>query len=294
MTERVFQIGAGQVGRGMNRAFFSSGTRVIALHGRRPSPGATSYGTIPESIGDANVILVSVRDAQLEGVIGQLVDLARAGRLERGAAILHTSPIAEPESLGGLEPLGFPAGTFHPLITFANPEFAAGLLRGGWIGIDGGATARSAARRLAAGIGARTLDIPPGKKAAYHAAAVMGSNFPAVLASVAGHLLQSLGVTEASASHAIASLMAGAMANLADARADEVTGGPVARGDAITLGKHIKGLKSAPSALAVYRALSIAAVEIAERRGLDQERVALLRGTITAAARPSLPEKPGL
>jgi len=33
------------------------------------------------------------------------------------------------------------------------------------------------------------LEIPPGKKPAYHTAAVISSNFPVVLASVAGHLL---------------------------------------------------------------------------------------------------------
>lgn len=294
MSERVFQIGAGSVGRGLNRAFSSSGTRVIALHGRRPSPGATSYGAIPDSIVNANVIIVSVRENQIDGVMDELASAARSARLERGAVILHTSAVAEPEALYELISLGFPGGTFHPLVPFVNPERAAALLRGAWIGIDGDATARSTSRRLAASLGARTLDIPAGKKAAYHAAAVMGSSFPVVLASVAGHLLRSLGITEASAAHAITSLMTGAMANLADAAPDDALTGPVARGDAVTVGKHLKGLKQTPSALAVYRALSSAAVEIAERRGMDAEKVAALRGTIAATVRQPSPEKTGL
>ena len=294
MSERVFQIGAGQVGRGLNRAFSSSGTRIIALHGRRPSPGATSYGAIPNSICDANVVLVSVREQQLDGVMNDLVSAAEAGRLERGAVILHTSGVSEPEALNDLASLGFPGGTFHPLIPFVNPERAAALLRGAWIGIDGDATARATARRLAAVLGARTLDIPPGKKGAYHAAAVMGSAFPVVLASVVSHLLENIGVTEATAAHAVESLMSGAMANLADGNPDEMLTGPVARGDAVTIGKHLKGLKQSPSALSVYRALSAAAVEIAERRGMDQERIAAMRGTLAATIRQPPPEKPGL
>lgn len=294
MSERVFQIGAGQAGRGLNRAFSSSGTRVIALHGRRPSPGATSYGAIPDSIRDANVILVSVREQQIDGVMEDLVNAAAAGRLERGTVILHTSGVAEPVALQSLASLGFPGGTFHPLVPFANPERAGALLRGAWIGIDGDATARATARRLAAGLGARTLDIPAGKKAAYHAAAVMGSSFPMVLASVAGHLLQSIGISAATAAHAIEGLMTGAMANFADRSPDDVLTGPVARGDAVTLGKHLKGLKQSPSALSVYRALSSAAVEIAEGRGMDQEKVAALRGTIAATVRTPPPGKPSL
>ena len=291
MTDRIFQIGAGQVGRGLNRAFSSPGTRIVGLHGRRPSVGATSYGALPDSIADANVILVSVRDPQLDDVMEEIATAAKAGRLAHGTVVLHTSAIAEPNTLIQLASLGFPGGTFHPLIPFTNPDRAAGLLRGGWIGIDGDATARAAARRLAAGIGARTLDIPAGKKPAYHAAAVMGSTFPVVVASVAGHLLQSLGITEASASHAIESLMMGAMANMANALPDDALTGPVARGDFVTVGKHINGLKPFASTLAVYRALSIAAVEIAERRGLDPERVAALRGTIAATGRPPSPER---
>jgi predicted short-subunit dehydrogenase-like oxidoreductase (DUF2520 family) len=289
MTDRIFQIGAGQVGRGLNRAFSSSGTKVVGLHGRRPSTGATSHGALPDAIGDANVILVSVRDNQIDDVFEEIAATAVGGRLGHGTVILHTSPVAEPNALIHLASLGFPGGTFHPLIAFSNPERAAGLLRGGWIGIDGDATARAAARRLAAGIGARTLDIPAGRKSAYHAAAIMGSSFPVVVASVASRLLQSLGITETSASHAIESLMTGAMANMANVLPDEALTGPVARGDSVTVGKHINGLKPFPSAQAVYRALSNAAVEIAERRGVDAERLAALRGTLATTARPPAP-----
>lgn len=294
MSERVFQIGAGHVGRGLNRAFSSSGIRIVGLHGRRPSVGATSYGAFPEAIADANVILVSVRDNQVEGVMEELLNVAGSGRLARGTIILHTSPVAEPELLAELGRAGFPGGTFHPLIPFTDPQRATELLRGAWIGIDGEPSARGAARRLAAAVGARTLEIPAGRKSAYHAAAVMASTFPVVLASVAGRLLQSLGVTEASSAHAVESLMSAAMANIAGQNPDEALGGPIARGDATMVGKHINALKLAPSALAVYRALSSAAVEIAERQGLDQEKIAALKGTITATARVERPERPSL
>jgi predicted short-subunit dehydrogenase-like oxidoreductase (DUF2520 family) len=294
MSERVFQIGAGQAGRGLNRAFSSSAIRLVGLHGRRPSAGATSYGAIPDSIGDANVVLISVRESQLDAVLDALLSAVKAGRLERGAVVLHTSPVAEPAALTELAALGFPGGTFHPLVAFGSPESARDLVRGAWIGIDGDATARATSRRLAAAVGARTLDIPPGRKAAYHAAAVMGSTFPAVLASVASHLLQSLGVTEVSSSHAIESLMTGALANLENAIPDDALTGPVMRGDSVTIGKHLTALKSFPSALQVYRALTTAAVEIAERNGLDQERVAALRGTVAATGRPLTRETTGL
>jgi predicted short-subunit dehydrogenase-like oxidoreductase (DUF2520 family) len=285
MTDRIFQVGAGQVGRGLNRAFAASGVHVIGMHSRRPSGSASSHGDLPAIIGDANLVIVSVREPQLDGVMQQLLAAAQGGRLARGTAILHTSAVAEPGALTELTALGFPGGTFHPLLPFTDPERAPGMLRGGWVGIDGDPAARSASRRIAAKIGARTLDIPAGKKPAYHAAAVMASNFPVVLASVASHLLQELGIGESSANHAIESLMSGAMANLAGVSPDAALTGPVVRGDPATVGKHLKALKPYPSASAVYRALSIAAVEIAGRRGVDQETLASLRATIAATAR---------
>jgi predicted short-subunit dehydrogenase-like oxidoreductase (DUF2520 family) len=159
----------------------------------------------------------------------------------------------------------------------------AELLRKGWVGIDGENAARSASRRLAGHLGARTLDIPAGKKAAYHAAAVISSNFPVVLASVAGHLLRDIGVPDASAYQAVESLMSGALANMKQALPDDALTGPIVRGDAETVGKHVRALEKHGSALDVYRALSAAAIEIARYRGVDQKKLAVLAGLLRSS-----------
>lgn len=285
MSERVFIVGPGHVGRGLVRAFRASGVEVVGLHGKRPSGVATSSGALPEEISRANVVIVCVRDPQLDEAIEELIAASRSGLVERGTVILHTSAIAEPEALRALSDAGYPGGTFHPLVPFSDPDLSAQLLRGGWIGIDGENAAKSTARRLAGHLGARTLDIPSGKKAAYHTAAVISSNFPVVLASVAGHLLQDLGVPDATAYQAVESLMRGAMANMKQALPDNALTGPVIRGDADTVGKHLHALKGHERALDVYRALSAAAVEIAERRGTDPKKLAAVGGLVRAQAK---------
>jgi len=227
--------------------------------------------------------MVCVRDPQLDETIEEVIAAARDGRISRGTVILHTSAIAEPVGLRTLNESGFPGGTFHPLVPFSDPEVSAELLRKGWVGIDGENAARSASRRLAGHIGARTLDIPPGRKPAYHAAAVMSSNFPVVLASVAGHLLHDIGVPDSSAYQAVESLMSGALANMKNALPDDALTGPIVRGDAETVSKHLRALEKQGSALDVYRALSAAAVEIARYRGVDQKKLAALAGLVRAA-----------
>ena len=280
MSERVFIIGPGHVGRGLFRAFRASEVKVVGLHGKRPSGVASSSGALPEEMSGANVVIACVRDPQLEETLGEVMAAAKSGLVERGTVILHTSAIAEPDGLRALSDAGFPGGTFHPLVPFSDPEMSAELLRKGWIGIDGENAAKSASRRLAGHLGARTLDIPPGKKPAYHAAAVIASNFPAVLASVAGHLLHDIGIPDASAYQAVESLMSGALANMKQALPDDALTGPIMRGEAETVGKHVRALQGRGAASEVYRALSAAAVEIAQKRGVDAKKLLAVSGVL--------------
>jgi predicted short-subunit dehydrogenase-like oxidoreductase (DUF2520 family) len=280
VSERVFIIGPGHVGRGLFRAFRASGVDVVGLHGKRPSGVATSTGNIPADAARANVVIVCVRDPQLDETIAEVAAAASDGRIARGTVILHTSAIAEPAGLAALTQAGFPGGTFHPLVPFSDPDVSAEMLRKGWIGVDGENAAKNVSRRLAGHLGARVLEIPAGKKPAYHAAAVISSNFPVVLASVAGHLLHEIGIPDASAYQAVESLMSGALANMKQMLPDDALTGPIVRGDAETVGKHLRALQGHGAASEVYRSLSAAAVEIARRRGVDPKKLTALAGML--------------
>ena len=294
MSERVFIIGAGQVGRGLFRAFRASEVEVVGLHGRKGTEFTTSSGELPASIRDANIIIISVRDPQIAGVVGELAGVSPAPMafsrpaqpiIVSGTVVLHTSGIAEVRSLESLRSAGFAAGTFHPLAPFSITDRVPSLLRGGWIGIDGDDAARAAARRLAGHLGARTLDIPPGAKGAYHAAAVMASNFPVALANAAAGLMQAAGINERSAESAVGALISAAVGNLATRTSLEALTGPVVRGDAETVRKHLETLSSQPELYNVYRALSEIALKMASERGTDPKALAAIRGLLNANVR---------
>ena len=286
MSERVFIVGAGHVGRGLFRAFRGSGIEVLGLHGRRHTAWTTSTGPIPSSISDANTILLAVRDNQIDDAIAELIDHGphnHRPRLATGTVVLHTSGSAEPELIPQLSRRGLGGGTFHPLIPFGSPEKVPELLRKAWIGIDGDDLARAASRRIAGHIGSRTLEIPPGGKPLYHAAAVMSSNFPVVLAELASELFIALGVPERSAQQAVHGLMDAAVSNLSEHSPVEALTGPVVRGETETLLHHLAALRGDADARAVYKRLSLAALTIAAQRGVppeviaEMQRVLLLR-----------------
>ena len=266
MTDRVFILGAGRAGRGLARALAASGVAIAGLHGRRAemTPDVVTAGPLPP-LSAITAIIVAVRDAQLDDALAEVA----AAAPREGLVVLHASGSSEPRGLAVLRERRIACGTFHPLVPLADPGRAAELFRGAWIGIDGDDAARAASERLAGALGARTLRIPPGQKARYHAAAVLASNFPTVLATLAALLLADTGVPAPDAWDAVRRLMQGAVVNLDTDDPLAALTGPVARGDGGTVRRHLSSLREAPELARVYLELSRAAVEMARARGTD-------------------------
>lgn len=257
MSERAFVIGAGRVGRGLAYVFRTAGLDVLGVHARTAREGATTSGSLPRAMAEANVIVVAVSDTSLDDVCRELADAARLRKsVTPGTVVLYTSGSATPAALHELRAAGSPCGTFHPLAPFSSAERGAAILRDGWVGIDGDPVACATSRRLAAAIGARTVNIPAGGKSLYHAAAVIASDFPVILAGLAARLLAEAGVERRAAEQVTHRLMSGAVDNLAHGSPMDVLTGPAARGDSDAISAHRAALRRDPDLLAVYDALT--------------------------------------
>lgn len=302
----VLIIGAGRAGRPLAAALAHSGL-AVRLHGRRPLEHAEQHpeqhpehkasggrgvqagsvahshdaaGALPADLAQAGVVILAVRDDQLDGVIGALAGEASDGRMAEGAVVLQLSGSDEPASLARLRAAGRPVGTFHPLLPLT-PESAPAVFRGAWVGIDGDPAAMEVAGSLAARIGAHSLRIPAGARASYHAAAVLASNFPVVLAALAARLLREAGVEPTSADGAVGALLSTAAANVERGPLDPAAvasrlTGPISRGDGDTLAAHREALAGDATTLAVYDSLSRAAVEVLRAGGFDPSRLAAI------------------
>jgi predicted short-subunit dehydrogenase-like oxidoreductase (DUF2520 family) len=275
MTPRVFVVGAGKAGRALAHAMRVGGVDVVGMHGRRPADDIT-HGEWPASLATASVILVTVRDAELDGVLRDLLSAPVAS----GAVVLHASGTAEPPALDALRANGHACGTFHPLLPLTDPTRATEQLKRAWVGIDGDEGARVASRGIAAAIGARVLEIPAGEKARYHAAAVIASNFPVVLLAMAARLLTSVGIADDAARGALGTLLTAAAENLGAATPAAALTGPVARGDVETVRSHLVALADAPEILEMYRAMSRAAIPLAAEGGAERGKLEELRGLL--------------
>lgn len=288
MTDRVFILGAGRAGRSLARALRAGGVEIAGLHGRHASAeeGITT-GAPPASLGSANCVLVTVRDAQLDGALATLASAS----LAPNAVVLHASGSADPAGLAQLRASSHACGTFHPLVALSDPANAPQTLRGAWIGVDGDEDARRASVRLATAVGAHVLYIPPGEKPRYHAAAVFASNFPTVLMCLAEELLREVGIAPEVAGRALHPLFASAVENLRGGAGAGALTGPIVRGDADTVERHLLALRAHPDALDAYRALSRAALRWVREAGTgDHERLDAIERLLRATGRsPSSP-----
>jgi predicted short-subunit dehydrogenase-like oxidoreductase (DUF2520 family) len=282
---RVFVLGAGRAGRGLTAALRAAGVPIAALHGRRAEPDASppiSSGSVAPHLANADVALIAVRDAQIDDAVRELV----VARPPATLVMLQASGGTEPDAYREARERGHPCGTFHPLLPLADLHEAGRLFRGAWIGIDGDGGARAVSERLAAALGAHTLDVPS-NRALYHAGAVLASNFLGVLASVAAEAMQAAGVPAEQANAATRSLLLAAADNMRTRDAAEVITGPIARGDTRTVRAHVEALAPHPRLEEIYRALSRHAIELTRARGVPDETLGSIERLLEAPTVPA-------
>lgn len=264
-------VGAGRAGLGLGMALRGAGCEV-RLYGRRhvavPPPLTLDIGPIdrpPPWLAGVEVVLLAVRDEALEPAAAVL---ARAGVVTPQHVILHLSGCRSTEVLEALRGTGAALGSLHPLQTITEPAGTAQALRGARAGVEGDPRAVDCAMALARRLGMVPLRIAPAEKPRYHAAAVFASNYVVVCAAVGERLLREAGVPAPEAWAALMPLVEGAFRNLhAAAEPGAALTGPVVRGDAETVRRHLAVLAASDADL--YRRLAAVALAVAQARGLD-------------------------
>jgi predicted short-subunit dehydrogenase-like oxidoreductase (DUF2520 family) len=104
---------------------------------------------------------------------------------------------------------------------------------------------------------------------------VFASNYFVVVEAVAQRLLRHAGLADAEAWEALRPLVRGTLENIERDGPPAALTGPVLRGDVDTIARHLAALTADDAIL--YRALGRAALELAQKRGMDDataERVA--------------------
>lgn len=286
-------IGPGRAGTGLALAWARAGYSV-RLHGRRakgiPSPLTLTVGPAgepPPWLAQVSVVILAVPD----DAIPPLADaLAASGGVRAEQVVLHLSGSRGHEVLQGLASSGAALGSLHPLQTLVEPDRAPLHLRGAWAAVEGMPRAVELAERLARAVGLRPFRVRPEDKPLYHAGAVFASNYFVVVEAVAEQLLRQAGLSEADAWAALRPLVRGTLDNLVREGPLKALTGPVLRGDAETVARHLAALPEA--VVGLYRGLSTSALDLARQRGLDEASAARVVVALTTDPPPSRRREP--
>jgi predicted short-subunit dehydrogenase-like oxidoreductase (DUF2520 family) len=202
-----------------------------------------------------------------------------AREIEAARAVVHVSGSL---GLDVLEPQAR-RGSLHPYQSFP-VERPPEAFRGSLIAVDASddellAELQELARRL----GGTPRRVRDADRTLYHASAALSSNLVVALASLASDGLGKLGWSREEALAAVVPLLGGVVENLCRAGLPEALIGPIRRGDAATVGRHLAELEARglAQAAAAYRILGMAALELALEAGLDAAAAEELRAALT-------------
>jgi len=259
-TITVGIIGAGRVGAVLGAALSRAGHRVVAASGVSASSVARIERLLPSATllpadqvpVDVDLLLIAVPDDALAGLVRGLVE---AGSVRAGQVVAHTSGahgvhVLAPAAAVGAHPLAL-----HPAMTFTGTVADLDRLDAG---ISFGVTApdrlRPLATRLVAELGGSVEWVAETARPLYHAALAHGGNHLVTLVNEAMDRLRDAGVVHPE--RVLGPLLRASLENVL-AHGDVALTGPVARGDAGTIARHVAALRAvAPDSVPAYLALA--------------------------------------
>jgi predicted short-subunit dehydrogenase-like oxidoreductase (DUF2520 family) len=276
--ERTFAlVGPGRAGTTVGLALTRAGWTCTGVAGRTvdaPSTRAAARqlhapAVDTRAVGSgAAVVVVASPDADISAVAATV-----APALEPSALVIHLSGARGIDALAAV-PAARPdveVGALHPLQSLPTAELGADRLRGSWAAVEGSARVDALA---SSALGLRTFRVAADRRI-YHAAATVASNHLVALLGQLDRLAAAAGVPF----EAFLALARASLDNVAALGPAGALTGPVARGDAATVGGHLAALPADETD--AYRALAREALRLSGRD--DAALEALLEATVARA-----------
>lgn len=257
---KVLFYGAGKLGRTLAREARRAGLRVTLRAARRGAPRRI----------DHDLVVLCVRDPDLPAAA-----LALAGALGRRSAVVHVAGALGPEVLSALRKRVAGVGQAHPMLSFASAA-APPSLAGAHVLVMGDRVAVLRASRLARALGMLPRRLTRLDRTRYHAAAGLVANGSAALAGAGARLLVAAGVPRRAVPLMLGPLLRSVAENVTRLGVPQALTGPVRRGDAVTIRRHLDAIAHAtPELVALYTA--VARAQLPQARVLGDAPARALR-----------------
>ena len=271
-------IGAGKVGTTLAVALRSAGYNLGPVWSRSESKAVAAASLIGDksysvySMADvaknSDVIFITTTDDSIKTVAENI-------NWRKGQFVVHCSGAHSLDVLSHASNLGAIPGSFHPCIPFPDFESAIISLPGSIFAIEGEHTVAELLRKMAELLKCESIVLSSGDKPFYHAAAVFVSNFIVAIVDSACTLLEDTGISSETAISMLMPLMESNLKNIGKIGTTAALTGPIVRGDAGIIEKHLDSLSAKkPELKELYIKLAERTVFIAIRRGTLDEKSA--------------------
>lgn len=270
-------IGAGTTGTALAVRFSQKGCPVVAVASRTLTSAqklaslvtnCQIYHTSQEVADAAELVFITTPDDIIAGVCGEV-------QWHAGQNVVHCSGAHSVDILEPARKLGAAVGSFHPLQTFADVDQAIENLPGSTFSLEAEEPLLSTLKELTLLLNSNWVELKPGDKVLYHAAAVFACNYLVTLVKLALDLWRDFGVSSKEATRALLPLLNGTINNIENIGLPDCLTGPVARGDSGTILKHLAALEArSPSLLTTYKELGYQTIPIALAKGKINEQKA--------------------
>lgn len=278
-------IGAGTVGSALARKLSERGYSVCAISSRTLASAQRLAAVIPAAVAyldaqtvadEVDLVFITTPDGAIPGVVS-------AVKWRSGQAVVHCSGADSVDVLQAARQAGALVGVIHPLQTFASVDQAMANLAGSTFSLEAEEPLLRELKKMATDLDGRWVVLGAGDKVLYHAAAVIACNYAVTLVKLAADLWAKFGVPQGDAVKALLPLLKGTVNNLERVGLPGCLTGPIARGDAGTLTKHLAALEQrAPELLPVYRELGRQTVPISLAKGkIDEGRAVEMTRLLT-------------
>jgi len=219
-----------------------------------------------QDFSSCGLILITVPDDAISEVASWLTAASFSFRRK---VVLHTSGALDSSVLAPLRTRGAAVGSLHPLQTFGRRVLS---LAGVHFAVEGDETALRMAQSLVTDWQGKLIRIKPNQKPLYHAAATFASPLFTPLMEAAVRLMGRAGVPPKTAMQALQPLLSTTLQNFVHTGQQSWTG-PLARGDEITVRRHLEALAHYNDDLAqYYRASALAALRLFDKHP-DLQRI---------------------
>lgn len=270
---RIGIIGAGKVGTTLGKYLSIHGKNVTGFYSRThesADEAATfaeteTYSSLCKLVEKSDVIFITTPDGVIHQVWGDLLHQDISNRI-----ICHFSGSLSSHVFSGREEAGASGISMHPMYAFSDKFHSYEQFHTAYLTLEGDPEAVAVMKPMWEAIGHHVLTLKAEDKIKYHAAAAMASNEMLGLMQASLDILSECGFSEKDSMSLLTPLVQGNIASMLEKGCVNALTGPVERGDAQTVRKHLQALEGSKAGK-IYQSLGSTMVELAKRRNPDRD-----------------------